>query len=301
MASTNQGPEYFAAEKKYLSAASVNERIFWLGEMIRYFKKHKGSEKMLAELKKRLIKFREKAEKGKKVGKGKKGIRKEGFQVALIGLTNSGKSSLLKRLTNAETIVSDIMYATHEPVIGTMNYEGVKCQVIDFPAIEGKDIDFGVVNTADLLLIVVSRLDDIAEIEKYLGRASGDRLVILNKVDLLGENEKRKLRDRTKSRRIDGILISCVSGEGIDLVKKKIFELMRVIRVYTKDPKKEKSREPVVLPIGSSIENVAESIYKGFSKKIKEVRLTGPSGKFANQRVGLRHKLKDLDVVEFRD
>ena len=112
MSSTNQGPEYFAAEKKYLVAQSVEEKVYWLQEMIRNFKKHKGSEKMLAELKTRLIKLREKREKSKKARKGKKGIRKEGFQVILLGPTNSGKSSLLKKLTNALPKISPNPHTT---------------------------------------------------------------------------------------------------------------------------------------------------------------------------------------------
>ena len=63
MASTNQGPEYFSAEKKYLAAQNANEKVYWLQEMIRNFKKHKGSEKMQAELKNRLRRLKEKQEK----------------------------------------------------------------------------------------------------------------------------------------------------------------------------------------------------------------------------------------------
>src|SRR3989338_2379135 len=64
--STNQGPEYFAAEKHYLQAKTDEEKIMWLEEMIRNFKKHKGSENMLSEIKRRLKKFREKQEIQKK-------------------------------------------------------------------------------------------------------------------------------------------------------------------------------------------------------------------------------------------
>jgi hypothetical protein len=75
---------------------------------------------------------------------------------------------------------------------------------------------------------------------------------------------------------------------------------MEVIRVFTKEPGKKKAEDPVVLSKGSSVKNAAEEIYKGFSRQIKETRLTGPSGKFSNQRVGLAHKLKDMDVLEFK-
>ena len=140
--STNQGPEYFIAEKNYLQAKTDKEKIFWLEEMIRNFKKHKGSEKMLAELKTRLKKFLEKKEKNKKVGKSsKKGIKKEGFQFVLVGKTNSGKSLLLSKLTNASPKVADYPFTTKNPEIGTFEYQGVKAQIIDMPAIKSEDFD----------------------------------------------------------------------------------------------------------------------------------------------------------------
>ena len=79
-----------------------------------------------------------------------------------------------------------------------------------------------------------------------------------------------------------------------------MIEEMQVVRVYTKEPGKARTNEPIVLKAGSTVKDVAESILKGFSKKVKETRLTGPSGKFSNQKVGLNHRVKDLDVVEFR-
>ncbi|MCH7567847.1 MAG: 50S ribosome-binding GTPase [Nanoarchaeota archaeon] len=299
MSSTNQGPEYFAAEKKYLYSQNVEEKVFWLEEMIRSFKKHKGSEKMLAELKTRLNKLREKIEKGKKVGKGRKGIRKEGYQVCLVGKTNSGKSSLLSRITNASPKISGNKFTTAQAELGTMDYEGVRAQIVDLPPLKSKELDYSLVNTADCLLLVVEKLNELDEINNYIIKALGKKIVVVNKVDKLNEKEKRKLEESCRSERLNYVLISCVSREGINELKKKIFKEMDVIRVYTKEPGKEKSEKPIILPSGSNVRDVAESIYKGFSKQINETRLTGPSGKFSNQKVGLKHRLKDKDVVEF--
>ena len=95
------------------------------------------------------------------------------------------------------------------------------------------------------------------------------------------------------------MLVSALTGEGIDELKKKMFMEMGVIRVYTKEPGKQPAGDPVVLPKGSIVKDVAESILKGFSARVKETRVTGPSGKFPNQKVGLTHGVKDLDIVEF--
>ena len=72
------------------------------------------------------------------------------------------------------------------------------------------------------------------------------------------------------------------------------------LRVYTKEPGKEKSKNPIIFEPGATTKDVAEKILKGFSKKVKETKIWGPSSKFPGQIVGLNHKLKDLDVVEFK-
>ncbi len=299
MSSTNQGPEYFAAENKYLNAQSPEDQIFWLEEMIKNFKKHKGSENMLSNIRSRLKKLKEKAEILKKKLSGKKGIKKEGFQFVLIGLPNSGKSSLLSKLTNAPLKASPNFFSTKHPELGTFLYEGVKAQVVDLPPITSEHFDIGIVNTADCLLIVIESLADLEKINHLLFRAPKKRIIILNKSDLLSQNELRKLSETLKSKKIFGIIISSYEDYNIDSLKSLMLSQMDVIRIFTKEPGKPSTKIPVVLKINSNVKDVAEFILKGFSQKIKETRLTGPSSKFPNQKVGLTHILKDLDIVEF--
>jgi len=296
----NADYEYFEAEKKYLQAEGLEERIACLEDLIRKAPSHKGSENLRAELRTRLRKFKEKLEKGKKVGKGKRGIRKEGYQIALVGKTNSGKSLLLSKLTNANPTVSSHEFTTSRPELGTMNYKGVKAQIVDLPSIGSKEFDYNIVNTADCLLIVISGLKELKGVEDFLEKIRGKRIIVVNKVDKLDGNGRRKLEATCKSKRLNCVFVSSLDSQGIDNLKKKIFEIMRVIRVFTKEPGKPKNEDPVVLSQGSTVRDVAETIYKGFSNHIKETRLTGPSGKFTNQKVGMNHVLKDKDVVEFR-
>lgn len=296
----NAGYEYFEAEKKYLQAQTLEEKIKCLEEMIKAAPKHKSSENFVAELKTRLKKLREKSEKSHSVGKGKKGIKKVGFQVALLGKTSSGKSLLLNKLTNASSPVSSHPFTTTSPIIGTMNYQGVKAQIVDLPSIGSKGFDAGTANNADCVLLIINTLQDIAEVEPYASKNQGSKIRVINKIDLLSTEELRKLQETCKSKKLNALLVSAQTSEGIEALKKKIFESMNVIRIYMKEPSKEPSKIPAVLPKGSTVKNVAENIYKGFSLQVKEARLTGPSGKFANQKVGLSHVLKDLDVVEFK-
>lgn len=296
----NAGYEYFAAEKKYLAAQTTEEKIACLEEMIKAAPKHKSSENFVANLKQRLNKLIEKKEKSKKTGKTtKKAIRKDGFQCVIIGSSNVGKSSLLSVLTNAKPKISEHGFSTLTPEVGSMDYTGVKAQIIDFPAIESDSFDIGMVNTADCILIVITDLSQIEQIKPKLLRAPAPKIIIFNKIDLKTEEEIRKIEATMKSKKIDGLLVSCLSQKGIQEIKEKIFSKMHSIRIYTKEPGKPSSNIPLVLKENSSVRDAAEAILKGFSLRIKETRVSGPSSKFANQKVGLSHILKDRDIIEF--
>ena len=295
----NAGFEYFNAEKEYLNAKTNSEKIRCLEAMIKVAPKHKSSENFLSELKKRLRKFQEKEEKSKKKGGGKKGIRKEGFQFVLVGFTNKGKSALLGKLTNARSLVADYLFTTKYTEIGTFNFDGVKAQVIDMPSIGSEYFDIGLVNTADCLLIVIEDFSEIKKIEDYLKRVIGKKIYVFNKSDKYDDMEKRKINSRIRSEKINGVLVSAENEDGLEDLRKRMFEEMDVIRVYTKEPGKPPAKDPVILKKGSTVKDVGECILKGFSQKVRESKVTGPSAKFPNQKVGLMHQVRDLDVVEF--
>jgi hypothetical protein len=302
MASTNQSPQYKKAEAMFLSASTNEEKLKWLEEMIKECPKHKSSEKMLANLKRRYIKLKETIEKGKKAGKssGKPGIKKEAMQAIILGKTGAGKSSLISLLTKASPKVSEFPFTTKEPVVGIMFFAGTSIQLIENPAIESEFYDKGITNTTDTLLIIVTDLKSLEEIEKILGKISAKRIIVFNKVDLLSANEKRKISATLQSKKYNFILVSTKTLEGIGALKAKIFQSFDKIRVYTKEPGKEKTDRPIILSLNSTVKDVAEKILKGFSSKIKETHVWGPSSKFPGQVVGLQHKLKDLDVIEFK-
>jgi ribosome-interacting GTPase 1 len=158
----------------------------------------------------------------------------------------------------------------------------------------------GIVNTADCIIIVVESIQDIEKIKSLLSKSYGKQIIAINKIDTLSNEQLRKFQETIKSKRIPGILISAESGVGVEELKERIFQNMNSIRVYTKEPGKSPSPNPVVLRVGSTVKDIAESIRNGFSKTVKESRITGPSSKFPNQKVGLEHILKDKDIVEFK-
>ena len=301
MASTNQSPFYQRAEKNFLEAENLEDKILFLEEMIKECPKHKSSENMLANLRTRYKKLKSQAEKSKKAGKSSKtGIKKEDMQAALIGMSNSGKSALLAILTNASPRISNTKFTTTHPIIGMMNYESANIQLIEIPGIDSEYYDKGLANTADTLLILITNLDQLKQIEEKIGKARGKRIIIFNKSDILTEDEKRKISATLQSKKYNFVMSSNISKEDFNDLKNKLLQSFGKIRVYTKEPKKEKSKRPIILEPGATVKNVAEKILKGFSKNVKETKIWGPSSKFPGQKVGLTHKLKDLDVVEFK-
>lgn len=306
MSSTNQSPAYLKAQGKFLNAKTDEDRIEALEEMIKECPKHKGAEGMLANLKTRYKKLKEKIETGKKAGKSsssKQSIKKEEMQGVIVGINTVGKSSLLSSITNVKMYDT---FAKNYPFVGIMDYYGTPIQIVENPSIESEYYDKGLTNNADVVIILIDNLEQIKKIEETIQKAVGKRLIIFNKIDLLEEHEKRKITATlsTKySKKYDFVLISCFTKEGYIEFKDKLFKNFNKIRIYTKEPGKlieEKTEKPVILNPNSTVKNVAEKILKGFSSRVKETKIWGPSSKFPGQIVGMNHKLKDKDVVEFK-
>ena len=298
----NANYEFSNAEAKFLDAKTDEEKLASLEEMMRTMPTHKSAEKLRKNIRTRYKKLKQKlaTEKARKKAAGKKlGIKKADMQTVIVGLTNSGKSSLLASLTNASPEIGSYQYTTKQPKIGTLDYQGVKIQIIDTPAVENELCDLGIINTADILLIIIENTEQIKEILPFLEHASKKHIIVFNKIDILSLEEKRKIEARLKSKKYNFVLISCKTKENLENLKEKLFQSFNKIRVYTKEPGKPADKtNPIILPINSAVKHAAQKIFHS-SVKIKEVRITGPSSKFPNQKTGPTHILKDKDIVEF--
>jgi|APSaa5957512622_1039677.scaffolds.fasta_scaffold04684_4 uncharacterized protein len=297
-------PEYLSAEKAYIAAETIEDRLIFLKKMISHAPKHKGGENLRQQLttrRKKLELMQEKKRKSKKATRV--GIKKGEMQAVLIGKTNSGKSSLMKILTNASPRSSEIKFTTNHSEVGIMQYLNAQVQLIEIPAIDGEYFDKGIAHTADTMIFIVTKISEIKDIEKQLPLAEGKKIIVLNKSDKLSKEEKRKLKATLQSKKHNFIIVSAIPhwpDNNIQELKEKIFSSFDILRVYTKQPGKEKEKRPMIMKPKSTVKEAAEKILTGFSKKIKQVRIWGPSSKFSGQIVGLNHKLKDLDVVEFK-
>jgi len=305
----NAHPEYLNAEADYHNSETTEEKLKALKSMIRHAPKHKGAETLRAQLKTRYKKLSQQFVKSKKKTKSQKGIKKTELQAAIIGLTNSGKSSILKSLTNAEPRIASYGFTTINPEVGTLDYHGCNIQLIDLPPIASKKFNKGIINSIKTLILVIEKINEINFILKEITNKESKKIIVFNKIDLYNRDIKRKISETLKSKRYNFVLTSTKTGEGLDKLKEKIMKTFPIIRIYTKSSNeknqskkakiKKQKNKPVILQKGSTLQDVAEKIFHNYPKKIKYAKITGPSCKFPNQKVGLKHIVKDKDIVEF--
>src|SRR3989344_1396869 len=297
----NAHPEYLNAEGKFHQAVSDEEKILALEEMIKWVPKHKGAETLRQNLKSRYKKLKGEVERKKKSKSGKKGVKKEELQAVIVGLTNSGKSSLLKALTNAEPKIASYGFTTKEPEVGTLHYSGCNIQIIDLPPIASEGFDKSLVNSADTILVVAEKIQEIKDVLEFLKNLNerAKKIIIFNKIDLHDDETRRKIRETLRSKKYNFVMFSAYTRGGMEDLKEKIFNSFNVIRVYTRQPGKKEDNVPVILLPDSTLKDVAEKVLHGYSKRVKHAKIWGPSSKFGGQRIGLKHVVKDKDIVEF--
>lgn len=320
----NLPPEYFEAEKRFREAATPQEKVVALEELIATVPKHKGTDKLRADLRRRLAQLREEAARRKKSGKGDLyTVEKQGAaQIALTGFANSGKSSILKCMTNANPVIADFPVSTVMPLSGMMPFEDIQFQLVDLPPIGNESTDgwvSGVLRVSDLLLLVadLSRDPDlqvellIEQLRKWgirLPERSGSPgecaackpvVIAANKSDLTSAQEDlRRLKEKYATL-YPIVAVSSATKAGLEELRMALFENSRVIRVYSKEPGKEPDRAaPFVLPSGSTVLDLAEMIHRDFLSNLKYACIWG-SAKFEGQRVQKDYVLHDRDIVEY--
>lgn len=288
--SVNAGLEYFAAEKRFAEARTVEGKIKALEEMIRKAPKHKSAENLLADLRRRLAKLKkESLIERKKSSKPKFVIRKEGAaQICIIGLTNSGKSTLLNSLTNAHVEVADYPYTTEKPQVGMMFYNDLQFQLIEIPSTFDSEF-LSLLYSCDLILVI---LDSTQNVDRQ-----GDKLLGILKENRL---DKKMIFVKNKSKVYVDTNIICIDAQshsGLEELKERIWKSLDLIKIYTKSPSKPKAIPALVLEKDSTVADLTKEIHKGFTKTFKFAKIFN-STKFSGKKVGLEYKLQDNDIVE---
>lgn len=322
----NLPPDYYAAEKRYREASSIQEKIEILREMLAIMPKHKGTEHLQGDLKRRIAKLNSQAQKkrGAVRSSGLDHIPREGAgQVVLVGLPNSGKSSVLSSLTNAHSDVADYPFSTYKPIQGMMAFEDIQIQLVDLPPVSSSYSEswlFNIIRLADLVLLVIDlsvdhpeeqviEMCELLEAHKIKLKREGERkpsssvaikstLLMGSKADSIGARMRAEDLEEAYDNEFPHILTSIKNQTNIDELKNFIFKGLRVIRIYTKIPGKTSDMtKPYVLPSGTTVIEAAKAIHKDMAKTLKFARLWG-SDKYDGQRVERNHVMEDGDIIE---
>ncbi|MEM1638894.1 MAG: TGS domain-containing protein [Desulfurococcaceae archaeon] len=379
---TNLPAEAKAKWIKVMEARTIEDKIRALEDFLSSVPKHKGTERLREWATKRLAELREELEERKKKKAGARSsffIEKEGdVQIAVVGPPNAGKSLLVKKLTNAKTIVADYPFSTLTPVPGMMKYNDVYFQLIDSPALSQGSLFrkvIGLIRNADGVIIVLDATSDLVnELEalinmlkregillnkpkgrvvidiqrtgktgirvtsmgkiidgtiddvrkllesyrifnahvKIYGEVSLDdveqsifettvykpSVVFINKIDLKipGSQELELVRKLLPGVRV--ILGSALNNSGLNEIAPTLYEVLEIVRIYTKAPNAPPAEKPVVLRKNATVRDVARSIHSEFIENFLYARVWGKSVKYPGERVGLDHVLQDGDIVE---
>jgi hypothetical protein len=331
----NLSADYLKAEERYRAATTNEEKLACLEEMFTTIPKHKGTEKMQADIKTRISKLKKEMSSSSKGGAKRADwfhVEKQGAgQVVVFGAPNCGKSALVKELTGLRAEVAPYPFTTTQPAAGMMEFEDIQIQLVDTPPVapESPAWLFHIMRTADILLWMLDLSDDA------LLETTEQTQALLQKANIalaspesaprpsplapspqpLTPNPKRCLRIGAKSddpqatdrlailrELIGDVEVLPVSAEhhvGLEELKRRLFAMLRIIRVYTKKPgKPAEMRDPVILPIGATVTDAAYHLHKDFAQHLQFARLWNSSG-YDGLRVERSHILQDKDILEF--
>ncbi len=323
----NLTPQYQKIEAAYRCAQSPQEQAALLEEMLKLIPKHKGTEKLQADLKTRLKETRDEVEQEKKTPK--KGLshripRQGAGQVIVLGAPNAGKSRIVKELTNAEPEVAPYPFTTREPLPAMMPWHDASVQLVDTPPITESHFEpylLNMVRSADGALVCFDGSSDDAPEETaavlrhfesrktHLARDSGfgeedfsivrvaALLVVTRSGDPGWSDRVAFLREITPAD-FETIPVELDDAGSRESLRDRIYAMLGVVRVYTKRPGKPAERkDPFTIPVGGTVEDLALKVHRGMADTLKFAKVWGASA-HDGQSVGRDHILADGDVVE---
>lgn len=329
----NLTPQYQKVEDAYRRAQSPEEQVACLEQMLKLIPKHKGTEKLQADLKTRLKEARSDQEteaSAAKKGRSYRVPRQGAGQVLIIGAPNAGKSRILAELTNATPEVAPYPFTTREPLPAMMRREDVQVQLVDTPPITAAHFEpylTGFVRTADAVVLAFDGSSDdapdqtaevISELAKrktFLADSSGFvdddfssiRVRTLLAVTRAGDSGvDDRLAYFAELVSIPFRIVKVEFGadpasgpnESKENLREQIYNELDVIRLYTKKPGRPADiADPFTIPREGTVEDLALKVHREIADKLKFARIWGTSAR-DGQSVGREHVLSDKDVVE---
>jgi len=323
----NLPPQYFTIEKKLREARTPGEKISVVEELLTIIPKHKGTERLRGDYKRRLAKLREEQQQSKSKGKSAGGftrVEREGAgQVALVGLANSGKSALLKALTKATPEIAPYPFTTRVPLPGMMKFEDIQIQLIDLPPVSTEYTEPWfpeILRNADLWLLVMDLgQDPLAQMEEvrrilegfklgWGGRSAPDPLpsgwkvqpilIAANKLDLPDGLDTFQLFQEMLTEPFHLFSLSADAEMNLDDLRGALFAALALVRVYTKIPGREPDlKTPFLFKQGSTLLDLAGAVHRDFLQKLTFARVWGKNT-YPGQKVSRDYVLVDKDVIE---
>jgi ribosome-interacting GTPase 1 len=299
---TNLPAEYYNVEELFRAARTTEDKIRYLEEMLGTIPKHKGTDHLRADLRRKLSQLRDSAESQRKGGRRVSPyvIEKEGAgRVAVIGPPNVGKSALVAALTNASPDVADYPFTTQFPLPGMMPIENIQVQLIDTPPLS-RDFDepqlFNLIRGAELMLLIVDlQTFPIEQLEESI-----TLLDEANKTDDPAADADFEVLCELVGGDWPLIPFSAMEMRGVDRLKAAVYDALNIIRIYSKPPGRQPDHSaPFVLRKGSTVEEFAAAVHRDFVDNLKSARIWG-TGVYDGQMVGRDHVLHDGDIVELR-
>ena len=326
----NLTPQYMSAEQRFKQASTHEEKITCLEEMLRVIPKHKGTDKLQADLKRRLSKLRQEAQKAAATRRGYTlSVEAEGAgQIVMVGPPNVGKSALLAALTKATPEVADYPFTTRRPMPGMLPLENVQIQLVDMPPISHESMESWmsqITRNADAILLVVDLGDSavldavelIAEVLQEwkilpaarpltpeeedaldVGVVPRRALLLGNKWDAPASKDNWDIIQELYSTRWPTLAVSATHGYNLEALRRALYTLLDIVRVYTKAPgKKPDLTAPFTMPRGSTVVEVAATVHKDFATHLKFARIWGTE-KYDGQMVQRDYIVQEGDVIE---
>ena len=301
----NLTPDYFKAEEWYRGATTNDEKILALEQMLKVMPKHKGTDHLKADLRRKLSKLKEST-----TQKGKAGKQIDIFhvpptgagQVVLLGTPNSGKSAVVHALTKAKVHVADFPFATHAPIPGMAKYEDVQIQLVDMPPITADYMAPGQVGTyrnCDLIAVVIDLSDDVeeqllilldfletrnllADEETPVVDAQGNVLgrkafCLCTKADIAADGALELAR-KSCDKPLEFVTVSTETGQGMDTLPEYLFKTLQIIRIYAKPPGKPPDmNDPFTLPIGSTVQDLPKPSTENWPRSSRAPSVGAPA------------------------
>ncbi len=320
---------YRKAEQAYRQATTPEEELRCLQEMLVALPKHKGTDKMQADLKQKISRAKKELAQNKgKPGKSSHSARipRQGAgRVVIIGGPNAGKSQLLASTTRAKPEVAAYPFSTLEPTPGMMPWEDVLVQMIDTPPITADVLDPNVqslIRNADLAVLLMDLgsddggqqlmevVDKLNGTKTRLGREScldendigvsyTRTFFVPNKIDLPAAEDRRPFFDEFIEADFETFPISAQEMTGVEELKNAIYHALDVVRVYTKMPSKKEADfdRPFTIKRGDTLAELAALVHRDFAANLKSARVWG-SQVHDGTTVKGDYVLHDQDIVE---